>query len=234
MSASKPSSDNSHETHLAQLHERVAKLEASKSSGLNGLLRYLPVLAIGNLLLAAPAMLISAAVAYFAFEQAEATKKMQIGSVWPNVSYDFSNIGDAGERETSMLVTNRGVGPARITAMEVSYRGRAYPDIRSLMKACCVDENGSIGVIVQNVNGEVIAPGAEINFVQLTPELSGERTYERFGKLRADLRVQICYCSVFEDCWIEDSRAAAARPVALCPADWTQFGPPTESTPART
>ncbi len=232
MSASEPPAELPPDAQLAQLRERLAKLE-SNSGGLTRLLRYLPVLAIGNLLLAAPAMLISAAVAYFAFEQAEATKKMQIGSVWPNVAYDFSNIGDAGEREISMLVTNRGVGPARIAAMQVSYGGKAYPDIRSLMKACCVDGNGNIGVIVQNVNGEVIAPGDEIDFVQLTPALSGERTYERFGKLRADLRVRICYCSVFEDCWIEDSRASAARPVAQCPADWTQFGTPLEPTPDR-
>lgn len=212
-----------------KLRERVAQLEAPASSGLNRLLRYLPVLAISNLLFAAPAMLISAAVAYFAFEQAEATKKIQIGSVWPNVAYAFSNIGEDGEREISMLATNRGVGPARIAAMEVSYRGNAYPDIRSLMKACCVGEGGPIGVIVQNINGEVIAPGEEINFVQLTPELSGEQTYARFGNLRPELRVRLCYCSVFDDCWIEDSRATAVQPVAVCPADWIPFGEP--STP---
>jgi hypothetical protein len=226
MSAPEPPSRDPQQAELAQLRERLARLEAPASSGSSRLLRYLPVLAIGNLLFAAPAMLISVAIAYFAFEQAEATKKMQISSVWPNVAYDFSNIGEDGERQVSMLVTNRGVGPARIAAMEVSYRGKAYADIRSLMRTCCVDEGGSIGVIVQNVSGEVIAPGDEIDFVRLTPELSGEQTYARFDKVRSDLRVRLCYCSVFDECWIEDSRAISVRPVTICPTNWTQFGIP--------
>ena len=217
-----------------QLRERVALLERPEPSELTRFLRYLPVLAIGNLLFAVPAMLISVAVAYFAFEQAEATKKIQVSSVWPNVSYDFSNISEDGKREISMLATNRGVGPARIAAMEVSYLGEAYRDIRSLMRACCVDKGGSIGVVVQNINGEVIAPGEEIDFVHLTPELSGEQTYARFNKLRPVLRVRLCYCSVFDECWIEDSRATSVQPVAICPEDWTQFGAPSSSLTTNT
>lgn len=232
MSTPELSAGDPQRAELMELRERIALLERPESSGMSRLLRYLPVLAFGNILFAAPAMLISIVVAYFAFEQADATKKMQIGSVWPNVSYDFSNISEDGKREISMLVANRGVGPARIAAMEVSYRGKTYTDIRSLMKACCVDEGGKVGVIVENINGEVIAPGEETDFVRLTPELSGEDTYTRFDELRSALRVRLCYCSVFDDCWVEDSRAPAPEPVKACPAGWNQFGMP-PSTPSK-
>ncbi len=72
-----------YETRLAALEKRAERTDGTResSSVLARLLRYLPLLAFGNLLVAAPALIISVAVAYFAFEQAEATKKMQIGSV---------------------------------------------------------------------------------------------------------------------------------------------------------
>ena len=35
--------------------------------------------------------------------------------------------------------------------------------------------------------------------------------------------VRTCYCSIFDDCWVFDSRRNRPDPVKACPADWTKF-----------
>lgn len=223
----------SYEDRLAALESRVgaADLGGDGRTVLARLLRYLPVLALGNLFVAAPAMIISVAVAYFAFEQAEATKKMQIGSVWPNVSYDSGNLDEAGEPQINFNISNRGVGPARIAGMQVSLDGKPYRSIQDLLRDCCTEKGDRVAVVMSSVNGEVIAPGDEFAFVQIAPEGVPARLYERIENTRMRVRAEVCFCSVFDDCWVEDSQSTAVRAVAQCPVDWVQYGFPSDVKP---
>lgn len=217
------------EARVAALEARLERLEERPGTPgpvFGRLLRYLPILALGNMLVAAPALLVSLAVAYFAFQQADATQKMQIATVWPNIAYDTGNLSDDGEPEISFNVANRGVGPARIRGMELSYEGRAFTDITSLLRACCVEPGQKIAVVMSSVNGEVLRPGDEVPFVRVAPDGLAPAAYRRFDEARLRVRARICYCSVFDDCWIEDSKSVAIEPVASCPVDWIQFGFP--------
>lgn len=223
------------------LEERVAALEAQLrqtepvatggSPLADRLLRYLPLLALGNLFVGAPAMIISIAVAFFAFEQADATKKMQVGSVWPMVSYDTGNLTDEGEPQINFNISNRGVGPARIGGMQLSYEGRAYRSIHDLMRACCVPKGEMVAAVLTDVNGEVIPPGEEFAFARIEPGAVSPSAYRRMEEARLRVRAQVCYCSVFDDCWVEDSQSTATRSVDQCPADWVQFGFPSGVRP---
>ncbi len=195
-------------------------------SFLDRVLRYLPYMALGNLFVAAPAMIISIVVAYFAFEQADATKKMQVSSVWPILSYDTGNLSEDGEPEITFNLSNRGVGPARVGGMQVSYDGTAYRSIQDLMRDCCAPRGERVGAIVSAVNGEVIPAGARLAFARIDPVDLSPRSYARMEAARLKVRTQICYCSVFDDCWIEDSQMTGTEPVNQCPADWVQFGFP--------
>lgn len=78
-----PESMATREDRLAAIEERMAAIEQGGiGSGVaTRALRLLPLLALGNMFIAAPALIVRDAVAYSAFEQAEATKKMPIGSV---------------------------------------------------------------------------------------------------------------------------------------------------------
>ena len=223
-------SDNDVEARLAHLERLAAQRPAPGSSYLDKLLRYLPILAIGNLLVSAPAFLISIGVAYFTFVQAEATEKMQIAAVWPHVTAAASNLGDDGKPQMTLTLANQGVGPALIRGMEVSYRGKAYPGPHELLRACCVPQ-GSIQLVVSAANGEVLRPGDEVDFLRFTPASVPPGAFERFEAERGAIRIRACYCSVFDDCWIADD-GGSRQPVAQCPADWVQYGFP-QSTPAR-
>ena len=221
------------EDRLAKIEERMTAMEQSgMGPGVAArALRLLPLLALGNMFIAAPALIVSGAVAYFAFEQAEATKKMQIGSVWPNITYDTGNLGDAGEPQISFNVSNRGVGPARIGGMQLSLDDKAHNSIQSLLRECCIDEGERLQLVMTAVNGEVIQPGDEFAFVTIDPNGVSPDNYAAIEEVRMRIRTQICYCSVFDDCWIEDSQATTVEPVGLCPADWVQYGFPSGVKP---
>lgn len=75
------------------------------------LIKYLPMLAIGHMLITVPTLVISLALAYATFVQADATRKIQISETWPYISYGTSNISDDGRDEISFNLTNNGVGP---------------------------------------------------------------------------------------------------------------------------
>jgi len=218
------------------IEQRLARLEqATGSAGpsaLDKLLKYVPILALSNLLVSAPAFLISIGVAYFTFVQAEATEKMQIATVWPHVTADTSNLAENGEPQMRLNLANQGVGPALIKGMEVSYRGKAYPDPHALLRACCVPD-GAIRLIISTSNGEVMRPGEEIDFLRFAPDALPVGGFERFEAARGEIGIRVCYCSVFDDCWIADNeREGDPKPVEQCPADWVQYGFP-QSAPAR-
>lgn len=197
--------------------------DAGLKTGLSRLLRLLPLVAAANAVLAVPALVISVGVAYFAFVQAEATDKMQVASVWPRVTYATSNQdGDGTERITLSLV-NKGVGPALIRGMEIRYRGKAYTGFRQLIDACCARPDDRLSLGIGSINGEVLRPGEEMMFALMEPDGTPPAAYRRFATERGELAVRICYCSVFDDCWVDDWRRAEPVPVAQCPADWVQY-----------
>lgn len=196
---------------------------AQPRPALDKVLRYLPFLAISNLLLSVPAILISVGVAYFTFVQAEATQKMQIASVWPYVDYETSNVGEDGERAVSMSLVNKGVGPAHIRGVEMTYGGKSYATFRELLADCCVDDPRQVGLGLSSVKGEVMRSGEELLFVSMSAKATPAETWARFNEERLKIRIRVCYCSVFDDCWINQGRGELPQPVAQCPADWKTY-----------
>ncbi|MEM6856453.1 MAG: hypothetical protein AAF559_01155 [Pseudomonadota bacterium] len=87
----------------------------------NRLLRYLPLMALGNMAVAVPTFVISLTLAYFTFVQAEATQKMQVAAVWPYVSFGSSNYDANGEPRIALSLGNDDAGPARIAGLELTY-----------------------------------------------------------------------------------------------------------------
>lgn len=210
---------------LAGLELRMQALEKARgpSGWLDRTVKYLPLLVLGNLLVAAPAMIVSAAIAYFAFEQADATKKMQVTAVWPRVTYASSNMDEEGEADITLTLLNKGVGPAIIRGMRVQYRGTSHLDFRSLLEACCTEDSTKLSVGIGTINGEVIRPGESMLFAVLPKVDKNADAWERFNAERFQLKIATCYCSVFDDCWVDDGGDEEPQPVAQCPTDWVQY-----------
>lgn len=217
------------ETHGVE--ERLARVEAlltaqgetSEKSPMQRALKFLPLLAVSNFLVAVPAFVLSVVVAYFTFIGAEATEKMQIASVWPHVAYETSNRTEDGDKLIRLSLTNKGVGPAHIKGMEVSYQGRAYPGFHEILSACCSDNPAALSMGMATIVGAVLSPGDDLMFAELYPDKVPPDVWEKFEAERLKLKVRVCYCSVFDDCWIAEGGSGEPKPVKSCPIDWTQF-----------
>ena len=188
------------------------------------LLRFLPIIAVGNLLIGLPALLLSLTVAYFTFVQAEATEKIQVASVWPHVQYVTSNLDEEGAPILRLGLVNKGVGPARIEAMEVIYDGKPVSDARQLLGECCSETPEALTIGIGNVVHEIIQPGEEAVFLQLAPAGATPEEYARLSEARFHVNVKTCFCSVFDECSVMDWSLRRPARVEQCPADWKSFG----------
>ena len=67
-------------------------------------------------------------------------------------------------------------------------------------------------------------PGEPRDFIRLVRDDS--ENADIWDKLEAErwkVVVQSCYCSIFDDCWVIDSRKKTRSRSMSCPANWTRF-----------
>jgi hypothetical protein len=148
------------------------------------------------------ALLVSGYTAYVQRQQVRA-------QVWP-----FLLIGYA-DPDRSIIVMNKGVGPARVRAMRVTVDDQPKRDWNEVLQAMGIDSDDKL--TRSTVSGNVMSPGERIEAVQLPDAAS----YERF-RLAAQKRMKItvCYCSTLEECWLRDrkARTQVSVEVEACPA----------------
>ena len=187
------------------------------------LLKYLPMMMIGHLLVTIPTFVISLALAYATFVQADATRKIQQSETWPFVSYGTSDITDEGVDEISFALGNDGVGPARLKQLEFLYDGKPMESPRKFLQACCGDVPERPTPFTSSKFEVVLRPGEATKFIRLVKRPDNLAVWDRLEVERWKVAVRACYCSIFDDCWVMDSRKQDPESIAACPADWTKF-----------
>ena len=131
-----------------------------------------------------------------------------------------------GPLRPSLIAMNNGVGPAQIRSVSVTVDGRAMKSVDALMDACCGGRE----------NGAHMATSTLLNRMLKAGELSqyviamGTTAQTPAGKAFVDasnsgrIVTTICYCSVFEECWVNSSHGMV-RPkrVENCPMPTVQY-----------
>jgi hypothetical protein len=168
-----------------------------------------------------PTVVLSLALAYFTFVQADATRKIQQSETWPYVLFGTGNGTPEGKKEITLNLTNNGVGPARLEAMELVYRGKAMSNPTEFLKKCCSGDQ-KITFMSEPVSG-VLRPGEQSNFIRLPRTDANAAIWDKLNTERWKVVVRACYCSIFDDCWIADNRQKRPQPVKVCPANWRTF-----------
>jgi len=185
------------------------------------LIKYLPIFMISHAFVTIPTFVISLVLAYATFVQADATRKIQTSETWPYVSYGTSNATPEGKQEISLNLTNNGVGPARLEAMEFLYKGKPMPNPREFLRQCCAG-SAKFSFMSEPVTG-VLRPGQQSNFVRLVRTNENAAIWDKLDIERWSVVVRSCYCSIFDECWVSDNREKRPRSVEACPADWSTF-----------
>ncbi len=147
----------------------------------------------------------------------------------------------AGDRSTPafrLTVQNQGVGPARIAEVTMTVRGKPVADFNTVVDQCCTPgelqaahrgtkqyhgiRNGD--VIQSTLRDRMIRPGEAVDVVdwRVTPENRAVIEQLKRGFASDLVNTSICYCSVFDECWVrtdEDRRPIAVKqcPIAKVP-----------------
>jgi hypothetical protein len=168
-----------------------------------------------ELSVALAALIVSAASLYIARQQTSVMHRQLAATVWPAVQYISSNLRD-GEPVITLSVQNGGVGPARLHRFRVTHQGRPVTDVTQFVVDCCAPQDVPVFTITSFVEGRILPAGGTIEFLTLPADPEHMEVYQRFDRVRGELEVELCYCSVLEECWLLAPRSARPEPVASC------------------
>lgn len=167
-------------------------------------------------------MLVGIAALLVAWDQGRVMRAQQHGAVFPVLQADGFIQSTSTRRDLGLRILNNGVGPAMIQSVSLMRDGISTDDIGPLAAhlPASVDRSWA------SVNGRALAPGGEVEPVVYTwdRDALSERELDDLLVEWARWGVSVCYCSVFERCWVTSSSETVREPIRACPAtDVDQF-----------
>jgi len=112
------------------------------------------------------------------------------------------------DTDRTLMVMNKGVGPARIESIRMYVDGKPQPDWKHVFAALGLPANDKREQ--STVNGIVVAANERVNFISFKDP--ADWAAFRAVSSRADLRA--CYCSVLDECVVFDEREVGPVPGA--------------------
>ena len=135
-------------------------------------------------------------------------------SVWPHLEIGYTYNSNVDENGFLWRIDNNGVGPARIETIALTFDGKPMRHWRDALEA--LGFKGELHMSTSSLAGEVIPPSLNretaiealrVNQRELAAAIKQNAT--RFG-------MDICYCSVYDDCWVAHWLKPKPDPVARC------------------
>ena len=157
-------------------------------------------------MIALSAVVLSVCGLFISIYETSLIREQQRASVWPNVEIQPSIRNDS----LKIFVENSGIGPARIMNASVSYKGDVKENWADVMNSFNFrsDEISDYQSLIQ---GSVLPPdsGQEMIF-RVASSADDQELNLAFQMGRAiiqeDLNINICYCSVYDECWTTELR----------------------------
>lgn len=171
------------------------------------------------------AIFISAVSLFVAIQHGKTERDLVAANVWPFPRAILDSNHDSRGR-TAIGVSNGGVGPAKIRTFEMFYRGHPVSSGLELLRMCCGLPAGDAAVKTafpshldtSMVDETVLRPGEENVVFGVPPSPTAPQitdTLKRFDVL-TNVTFRVCYCSVLDQCWINDLRSTRTDPVREC------------------
>lgn len=173
------------------------------------------------------AVIVATVAAFAAIFQTQLMAKHQSISVWPYLQMWAGIAPDADDKSGidafSFNFANKGVGPAIIESVDVRYNGKSYPSLNGVVYAIA-EENGintnetPLNLSEASVDaGEVVEAGEARWVVKSSNKrLAAYMGRELYG--RQTVEVDVCYCSLYRECWRLIFPSARPEEVERCEA----------------
>lgn len=142
-------------------------------------------------------------------------------SVWPylTIGYTYSNNVDING--FIWTIDNNGVGPARVQSVTLSLDDKPTRHWDEVLAAFGVPKRPSMATT--SLAGAVIPPSLNRETTIAAIRVHNRELAALFKEAVGRFRMEICYCSVYDDCWIARWQQSRADPVDHCTTDGVQF-----------
>ena len=116
--------------------------------------------------------------------------------VWPRLSLGNSNL------DPKLLLSNDGLGPARITAVRVTVDGKPMRLWQDVVEAFGYDRKIA-GVIFSSIGSRVVPPDRMLlEFAVPRPDEPSRAFFKELLEGEREFRIAVCYCSVLDECTV--------------------------------
>lgn len=138
----------------------------------------------------------------------------------PLLQFGTGNVTPDGSPEINLQVSNVGTGPARIVWFEIRQEdGRLVRHYRDLLPKGKKLSRRDAAIFTSPIAPSMMSAGGERTLLSWPRPAAGSPTlpsWERLNKSRFRLRVEACYCSLFDECWLTRAAADVPRRIATC------------------
>lgn len=182
-----------------------------------------------DITLAVSAVFISLVSLFLAIQHGRVMERMVEASTWAFVTADFSNADAVTyQPHTRLVITNKGVGPAKIESLELFYNGAPITGPRALSDAILKPGETTTrahAFVTSDVRGIVLSAKEELNFLDFRVDRYTPDEYKALAAAMPKVGFKVCYCSVLDECSTVDTREHARHPVVVksCPIPQTRY-----------
>ncbi len=153
---------------------------------------------------------------YAALTESAAVRQQTAATVWPFVQLLVEDFESEDESSFTASLSNAGVGPARMRGVQLIINGVAVSDWEHAVKQ--LGGKTTAQVDRNFVSNRVISPDETVVIISTRDQDLAGRFQAAVSN--ADTSIIYCYCSIFEECWLADSREDVQNPAPVdeCPA----------------
>jgi len=140
---------------------------------------------------------------------------------------------DRKRRVGDYLLVNNGIGPARIEWVEFRFKNKPVADLSELLEACCSATQEEKESLHQragfdrrvNVEGNLIRAGAMKSLFTWKEQTKPNPVFDALHRQMKYVDFKACYCSVFDECYVQEYSETKPVPVKECTAPKVPFRP---------
>ncbi len=158
-------------------------------------------------------------------EMAQANARLVEANSWPFVASILSR----DDNSVAIGIRNAGVGPAKVHWVEVKYGGAAQADVPHLLAKCCgyrLPTPGAASRLSYENSvaaDQVLRAGDETRMIILRRRGVEAPVFEALERNLLGISFRVCYCSVFDECFVGDGGHLNVQKVADCTGPATNF-----------
>jgi hypothetical protein len=178
-----------------------------------------------DLILGVCAVSISLVSIFLAIQNGKAMERLVQTNSWPFIRTTYSTSNLDGTPHNHLDIANKGVGPASVESLEVLLDGRPMNSARALLNA--ILNRTTVAprprILESSVVHDVLTAKEQVSFVDFNREDFSTEDYAAIKSALPKLEFRVCYCSVFDECWIADSNKERPAKVKTCPVPAIPF-----------